>query len=280
MIIQPELAAVAFGVLASASWGISDFSGGMATKRSAVIGVVAVAHGFGLLLLIALATLSGEALPPTTDLLWGALAGLAGAVGLSAFYQALASGRMGIAAPITSILAAALPVLVGIATHGFPKTLQLIGIAIGMVSVWLISYSSGKAQMQTLLLAVMAGFGFGGFLVLIDQVVSNAVFWPLVAARAASTTLMFGLVFSRRIPLPQGRGLLPFVLMAGGLDVAGNIFFVLATQAGRLDLAAVVSSLYPAITVLLARLMLKEPVARLQFIGIFTALVAVSLIAL
>ncbi len=280
MIIQPELATVAFGVLASASWGVSDFSGGVATKRSAVIGVVAVAHGFGLLLLLALALLSGEAIPPLSDLGWGALAGLSGAIGLSAFYQALASGRMGIAAPITSILAAALPVFVGIATHGLPKDLQVIGIVIGMISVWLISYSSGGAHKQTILLAVLAGFGFGGFLVIIGQVLSTAVFWPLAAARAASTTLMFALAFKRGIPLPQGRRLLILVCFAGGLDVAGNIFYVLAEQAGRLDLAAVVSSLYPAFTIFLARLTLKEPVARLQFVGIFAALIAVSLIAL
>lgn len=280
MMIQPELATVAFGVLASVSWGVSDFSGGVATKRSAVIGVVAVAHGFGLLLLLTLALLSGEAMPAISDLGWGALAGLSGAVGLSAFYQALASGRMGIAAPITSILAAALPVLVGIATHGLPKDLQVIGIIIGMISVWLISYSSGGAQKQTILLAVLAGLGFGGFLVIIGQVLSTAVFWPLAAARAASTTLMFALVFKRGIPLPQGRKMLPLIFLAGGLDVAGNIFYVLAEQAGRLDLAAVVSSLYPAFTILLARLTLKEPVARLQLVGIFAALIAVSLIAL
>lgn len=278
--IQPEVAAVAFGMLASASWGVSDFSGGMATKRSAVLGVVAVSHTIGLVLMLVFAVLMGEAFPPVGDLVWGVLAGLSGVVGLAAFYSALATGRMGIAAPITAILAAALPVTIGIAANGWPETPKIVGLILGIIGIWLVSYSSGKAHLPTVVLAIAAGIGFGGFLALIAHSESGAVLWPLVAARVASTTVMFLLVVVRRVPLPKGQRLLPVVVLAGGLDALGNVFYVLATQAGRLDFAAVVSSLYPAVTVMLAYVLLKEPIARIQIVGIVVALIAVSLIAL
>jgi drug/metabolite transporter (DMT)-like permease len=279
--ISPELAAIFFGLAASASWGAGDFSGGLATKRASVISVIAFAHAVGLVILLLLAMIGRESLPPLVDLVWGGAAGLAGAFGLMAFYQALASGRMGVAAPITAVVAALLPVLVGMVNEGLPDQIHLLGFALATMSVFLVSYSSCTTWSSNGLgLAVLGGIGFGLFLVLINQVKADVVFWPLVAARAASTTVMFLLVYRRQLPLPTERKLWLPMMVAGTLDALGNAFFVLAAQAGRLDVAAILSSLYPAMTILLARMILKENLGRVQIVGIVLALVAISLIVI
>ncbi len=281
MIIQPEIAAVVFGLAASASWGMGDFGGGLASKRIASLSVAAVAHFIGFILYLVLAIATGEAFPSINDLAWGVIAGLLGVMGLVAFYRALATGRMGIAAPLVAIIAAILPVVVGIAAHGVPVWNQTVGIILGIASVALISYSgSGGTDRNVLKLVAVAGIGFGGFLVLIDRVSPTAVLWPLVAARIASSAATFALVmFSKQVRLPQGNRLLLMVVAVGALDAFGNIFFVIARQGGRLDIAGVVASLYPAVTILMARLVLKEHLSRIQLGGIVVALVAIGLIA-
>jgi len=282
MIIAPELAAVTFGLFASLSWGVGSFSGGLATKRAAVMGVVTVAHIIGLLLMITLAIISSEPLPPTQDLIWGGLAGLAGLVGVAALYRALAFGRMSLAAPTAAVLAALVPALVGILLYGLPTLLQLAGFGFGIASLWLASYSRNMLRETSGLgLAVLAGVGFAGFFILIDRIDSEAVFWPVAAARLASASvLVIAMLVLHRNPIPRGKQLWTFVVLAGLLDTGGGAFFALATQSGRLDIAAVVSSLYPAVTVLLARIVLKEQITRVQALGVVTALIAISLIAL
>jgi drug/metabolite transporter (DMT)-like permease len=282
MALAPELAAVAFGLFASLSWGVSDFSGGMATKRISVIGVVAVSNAIGLLLLIGLAFAAREMVPPVEDFVWGAFAGLAGLVGIASLYQALAVGQMGVAAPLSAVLSAVLSVGFGILIEGLPAPSRLVGFGLGVASIWFVSYSRGAArETKGLGFAALAGVGFAAFLVFVDRVSEGAVFWPLVAARATSSAVMLSAAFfSRRRWTPQGRVEWTTVLLAGLLDVAGNIFFVMSTQVGRLDVAAVVSSLYPAITVLLARFILKERITRLQALGLGAALAAISLIAI
>jgi drug/metabolite transporter (DMT)-like permease len=269
-----------FGLGASLSWGAGDFSGGLASRRANVFSVVVAAHATGLVLLIALALLQSEPFPSTLDLVWGGTAGLAGAVGLAAFYRALAIGRMGINAPITAVLAATIPVLFSAFLEGLPSPLQLAGFALALIAVWLISRPEGTTGRPAGLgLALLAGLGFGAFLVLIGQVSTTAIFWPLAAARLASFLFMLAiLLISRQEVLPK-KTVLPLVLLAGTLDVAGNTFFVLAAHTGRLDVSSILSSLYPAVTVLLAAIVLRERVTRLQAIGILVALVAIPLIS-
>src|SRR5947209_13226659 len=134
-----NLIAIVFGLAASISWGTGDFSGGLATRRASVFTIIAAAHAVGLILLVGLALLSSEPLPSALNILWGVTAGIAGAVGLASFYRALAIGRMGITAPITSVLAASLPVLFGAFFQGFPGPLQLAGFALALIAVALIS---------------------------------------------------------------------------------------------------------------------------------------------
>jgi len=274
------LGTVVFGLAASLSWGSGDFSGGLASRKAHVFSVVVAVYIAGLVLLSILALASAEPLPSWRDVLWGASAGLAGTVGLTAFYRALAIGRMGINAPITAVLAAAVPVIFSALYQGLPGPLQLAGFVLALLAVALISRpEKASGRPEGLGLALLAGLGFGGFLILIGQVSAHAIFWPLTAARV--TSLLFMLVFVRLMgqPLLPRKSVFPLIILAGALDVAGNVFFVLATHAGRLDVAAILSSLYPAVTVILAAIVLKERVSRIQTIGILIALLAILLIS-
>jgi drug/metabolite transporter (DMT)-like permease len=280
MIGGTELAAVGFGLAASLSWGTSDFSGGMAAKRVHIFGVMTISYAVGLVLLIALAVARGEPVAAASDLLWAAGAGLAGAAGLTAQYRALAVGRMGIVAPVAAVLGATIPVIFSAFSEGVPGSLRVIGFGLAILGVALISRArTAGSGADGLGLAVIAGLGFGLFFILIDQVSDDAVFWPLVAARGASfAVLLIVALSSGQTWLPSRSGL-RIVLLAGALDVGGNTFFLLAAQSGRLDVASVLSSLYPAVTVILARGILKEHVTRAQGIGIAAALIAIPLIA-
>jgi drug/metabolite transporter (DMT)-like permease len=274
------LGAVTFGLLASLSWGASDFSGGLSTRRVHVFGVITVSYVAGLALLVALALAWSEPIPSGDDLAWGGAAGLAGVTGLTAQYRALAVGRMGIVAPVAAVLGTAVPVLVAALTEGLPGASQMVGFVLAIAGVWIIArpeLSGGRTD--GLGLAVLAGLGFGAFFIMIDRVSEGAVFWPLVAARGTSFVVMALIVMTSRVAWRPGRNALPLILVAGALDVGGNTFFLLAAQAGRLDVSSVMSSLYPMVTVLLARLVLHEHVTRLQAAGIIAAVVAIPLIA-
>lgn len=282
------LATAAFGLASAASWGAGDFSGGLATRRSQVLPVVVVSQGVGLATVVLLSLARGEPTPSLAALGWGSASGIFGAMGLLALYRALAVGRMGIAAPVTAVLAAALPVLFAAAAEGLPTMLQFAGFGLALVGVWLVSRPDGPmGRPEGLGLALLAGLGFGGFYILIDQARAPAVFWPLASAKA--TSLLFVLAIAgvggsarRSAAGPAGwlaPALLSLIVLAGVLDAGGNAFFVLAEHTGRLDVSSVLASLYPATTVLLARLVLNERVSRTQAVGIAAALVAIPLIA-
>ena len=280
MVNNPELGAMIFGLLSAITFGAGDFSGGFASRRTPVVGVITISHAVGLVLLIVLALASGEALPASADMLWGAAAGASGMVGLGALYRALAIGRAGIVAPIVGVIGAVLPVGFAFVTTGLPEILQLLGLVLGLISVWLVSGAMGTTSRESLGLAVLAGLAFGVFFTCYAQVSVEAFFWPLVAARFTSFSIMLLVaLFSRREWFPRDRRALWVIVLAGLLDVSGNATFIRAAQTGHLDIAAVVSSLYPAVTILLARFVLKEILTLVQFIGVVTALVAITLIA-
>jgi uncharacterized membrane protein len=274
-----DFAAAVFGLASALSWGAGDFSGGLATKRAPVFGVLAIGHAVGLLLLVALALLWAEPLPAAGDLGWGLVAGLAGAVGLAALYRALAIGQMGMVAPLSAVLTAALPALFSALAEGLPDALKLAGFGLALVAIWLVAGTGTPgAARDGLSLAVLAGSAFGLFFILVHRAGTSAVFWPLVAARIGSLGLVLPIALRRRQFVGAQPRLLVPVLLSGALDVAGNAFFVLAGQAGRLDVAAILASLYPASTVILAALLLGERIRRMQLIGIVAALGAIALI--
>jgi drug/metabolite transporter (DMT)-like permease len=278
-------ATVLFGLAASVCWGSGDFSGGLASRRINASSVVIAGYSVGFVLLLVLALLWREPFPAPVDVLWGGLAGLAGALGLIAFYTALASGKMGIAAPVSAVLTAMLPVLFSALTAGPPGPLRLGGFVLALLAIALISRPdhATEEQPQRIGLAVLAGLGFGCFFVLISRVSEGATFWPLAVARLASVVSLLAVLLLRRQQTRQLlsglRRVAPLVLLAGTLDAMGNACFVLAAHSGRLDVAAILSSLYPAATVLLAAMVLRERVTRMQTVGILLALLAIPLIS-
>jgi drug/metabolite transporter (DMT)-like permease len=277
-----EALAVVYGLASAASWGAGDFSGGLATRRENVYRVVMLSQVIGGVLLLGVVLWLGEPLPPRGVLIIGGIAGLCGALGLMALYQGLARGRMGVVAPVAAIVTAVLPVGTGILREGWPSLAQLAGFALALVAVWLLAGSGTAAHIQPeeLRLAVTAGVGFGLFLVFIDRVSSTAILWPLVGARVASVSLLSVVVLARRGQISSTPRPWRFIALAGIGDSGGNAFFALASRAGRLDIAAVLGSLYPAATVLLAWLVLHERLEHRQWAGVAAALVALGLIAL
>ncbi len=276
-----ELAAVLLGLTSAAFWGAGDFSGGMATKRSNVFGVIIISQLIGAAFLVVLALILNEALPTPADMLIGALAGLFGAAGLVALYSGLASGRMGVVAPVAAVVSAAVPVMAGLFLEGLPAVVQLVGFLLALGAVWLLSDAGHgqKLRLEELGLPVAAGLGFGLFFILIDRVSDSAVLWPLVGARLASITMVLTVSLLFRRLAPPAVKQLPLIALAGLLDSGGNTFFALAARAGRLDIAAILASLYPAMTVLLAWLILGERLSVRQWLGLVLALVAVIFIA-
>jgi drug/metabolite transporter (DMT)-like permease len=270
-----------WGLASAASWGAADFGGGLASRRGNATGVVVVSQAVGLALLAGLALLLADPLPSLPDLLWGAGAGLAGGLGLLALYQGLALGHMGVAAPLAAVVSAGLPVLFGAVREGLPGVLQMSGFALALSAVWLLSRGPGPMRLcfGELGLPLLAGLGFGLFLIVIDGASEQSVLWPLVAARLASLALLVPMALARRGGALPARRELPLVALVGLFDSGGNAFYALAAQTGRLDVAATLSSLYPASTILLARLILKERLAPQQWLGAAVALVAVLLIA-
>jgi len=278
VLASPLLAAL-LALSAAAAWGGGDFAGGLAARRIGALRAVLVSYTVGLLVLAVVALARGETLPSPADVLWGALAGLAGVVGVGFLLRGFSEGRMGIVAPVSALLATSIPVIVAALTEGMPGALQLLGFGVALAGLWLLSRPQPlSGRPGGLGLALLAGVGFGSFFVALDQVGPTAVFWPLVAGRLAGVGVMLPLILARHRPiLPQGAPVRLLVL-GGVLDAAGNLFFLLATQTGRLDVAAVLASLYPAVTAILAWLIVREHLVRLQLVGAAAAVVAIVLI--
>ncbi|MGZ6269239.1 MAG: EamA family transporter [Candidatus Limnocylindrales bacterium] len=244
------------------------------------VGVVLCSQAIGLAGILVLALVRGEALPTPAQWGWGAAAGMCGASALVAFYRGLALGRMGLVAPVAGVLGAAVPVVFGTLVETLPRPGQALGMGLAMLAVLLVSRpDEAGGGRDGLGLALIAGLGFGGFFVLIHQVGHGPVFWPIVAARSASIVLLAAVVLVGRQAWRPTRPAAGPVMLAGVLDGAGNLFFLLASQVGPLAVAAVLSSLYPVSTVVLARLVLGERVARVHAAGVMLALLAIALIA-
>jgi drug/metabolite transporter (DMT)-like permease len=275
-----ETLAALFAVGSAAAWGAGDFSGGLASKRSSPISVTLVSNPFGLILVIVLALWRGAAGPSLHDALLGFAAGMCGAFGLLAFYRALSSGKMGVVAPITAVVANVISMLFGAFTEGFPSALQLVGFALAIIGVYVISKpeTGVKLSFTELLPALFAGIAFGAFFILTGNYSGSDIGWTLVVARLGTISMVVASALWTRHQFKLERQSLPLVFMAGGMDTLGNLLFALATQMGRLDVGSALSSLYPVTTVLLAMLVLRERLSRTQGIGALIALVSIPLI--
>ena len=217
--MQPGYAAAALGLASAASFGTADFCGGIASKRAHVFGVLTVSRACGLALMLAFAGATHEQLPPAGALLWAGAAGLVGGLALPALYRALAIGKMGVAAPVTSVLSAGLPVIVSAAWEGLPRTVQMCGLVLALGALWFISRPEGQLRPQGLGLAMFAGLGFGSFLVFMRQATTTAVYWPLAIALVTSLALAAIILIAQHGSLPKV-GVLPVVCAAGEIGRA------------------------------------------------------------
>lgn len=279
MSAAPQFLTAAYGMAAVAAWGTSDFHGGYFTRRANAFVFTAVVNLGGLVLVAALALASHQALPSGRGVVWALASGISGGASLAAFYRALSSGRMGLTAPVAAVLSAAIPTIVSMFTEGLPGKVPIIGFVFAVAGLWLITRAEDGSTPEGIGLAVLAGLGFAGFYLCIRQAGEGSPLWM------AAFTRVGGLTVTGLIVLVQGRlreiraSNLGWGALTGGIDSAGTVFFVLASQTGRLDEAVVISSLYPAVTVLLARLFLKEHFTRWRFVGLLAALAAVPMIA-
>lgn len=276
------MSGILLALVAALLWGSGDFSGGFATRKANPFQVLALSAISGMVVLGSAALIGKESLPSSIDIVWSLLAGLSGGLGITSLYTALSRGNAAAVAPISAVLGATLPVGFTFLTRGTPAVPQLVGFAVAFMGIWLVSRSTsadGKKDHIGIWLAFLAGAGFGGYFIFIGQVENAGVFLPLLIARGVMLVSALTVLATKRLPFPSiHRNLI--AMLAGLLDSGGNVFFLLAMALSRLDFAVIISSLYPAVTVLLAALLLKEKVVNWQKAGVVLCLAAIILISL
>ncbi len=274
--------ALLLALLSALTYGAADFLGGVASRRAPAAAVVLLSQLAGLALLAGLIPLVPGTLYPS-DVALGLAGGVLGAVGIGALYAALAVGRMGVVSPITAVVGASVPVAWGLASGERPPLLALCGVACAFVAVALVSTNpeSGRFTIRApgVGLALASGLAIGSLLVVLAHGHADGGLWTLAALRASSLGVVALYVLVRREPLPTQRSLLGTIALAGALDMGANAFYVLASRGGLLAVVAVITSLYPAGTVFLARFLLHERLAPIQLAGAGFAAAAVVLIA-
>ena len=281
--MNPPGATAGLGLVTAATWGGSDFVGGMGARRAPAMLVVACGHVVSLLVLLAVCASLRLALPGVHSLAYAALGGFEGSLALAVFYRALSMGAMGLTAAFTGLLTALLPVLFSLVHDGLPTPTAAVGLAAGLAAIWLITQAAdagkSRAPRAALALGALAGIGFGTQLILFKMANEGGVLWTMTAARCAGALAMMVMLLVRP-PKAAWKGFWLTGITAGMLDTLGNLLYIRATQLGRIDVAALVSSLYPAGTILLAAIVLHERPTRRQLAGIGLALGAVVLLSL
>lgn len=277
--------ALVLALTAAAGYGLSDFVGGLASRRSPVLHVVLVSYPLSVLLMGLLAPTGGA--PTETSLVWGAVSGVAGGLAVLWFYAALASGPMSVVSPVAALLTSALPLLGGLVVGERPSAGALVGAVLAVAAVVLVSRQEGSAEAavpattgpKMMLLTFGAGIMFALYFVLLHEVPADTGLWPVFASRVTATaTVLVPALATGSLRFARGRaGWL--ALVAGALDVVANVAMLRGLQTGMLSLVSVLASLYPAGTVLMARFLLGERWGRLQKIGLALAAASVALIA-
>jgi drug/metabolite transporter (DMT)-like permease len=264
-------------------YGTSDYCGGRAARRAPVVVVTLVGQLVSGVLTVVVVAALGDPFPDGADVAWAAAAGTMSTIGIAAFYYALANGAMTVVAPITAVVSAVVPVAVGIAIGERPSAWALIGVALALAAVALVSGLLGVADRPTAkvigLLAVVAGVGFGLLFVFLDRTSDDSGLWPLLIGQVVSITLMAGAALATREPPTLVRPVIGLTALAGTGSVIANVCYLLATRRGLLSLVAVITSLYPATTVGLATILDGERLSRSQVMGMGLALVAVGLVS-
>ena len=273
---------VALSLLAAVLYGVGDFVGGLASRRKHAITILLTSYPVGGLVMAAtLPLLPGHVSVATA--LYGIAGGLAGMLGVVLMYSALALAPMNVISPVTAVLAAIVPVVFGVVTGERPAVAAWLGIVLGLVAVVMVSrtpedHPHGPIARRVLLMAFVAGVGFGLYFVCLARAGHDSGAWPVVISRLTSAVFIVPLAWrTGRVSTVHGR-LLLLTIVAGAFDAGANLFFLLATRHGYLSLASVITSLYPAATVLLAICVLREHTGGLQRVGLALAAAAVVLI--
>jgi drug/metabolite transporter (DMT)-like permease len=277
--------------LASAGlYGAADFLGGLASRRASTLAIVVLSQLAGLVLLLILIPLLPAATASRPDLTWGAIAGVTGGAGVALLYRALAVGTMAVVAPTTAVCAVAIPVLVAIALGERPGPWALGGIALAIVAIVLVSRQastdaddppfrgSDRGMPRGLGLALGAGVAIGLFFLALSRASADAGLWPLVSARVVSIVLFAAIGVALGRSFSMDRRVLTIAAAGGALDMLANALYLVATRSGPLSIVVTLASLYPASTVLLARVVLGERLSSAQAAGVACALAAVTLI--
>lgn len=273
---------VLLALLSAVVYGSADFFGGVASRRTAALRVVTLSQAIGLAMVLAAIPLMPAARVLRADLGWGAAAGIFGAVGVLLLYRALAIGTMSVVAPLTAVFAALVPIVVGLARGDRPSLVARAGIVLAVVAIALVSRTEDQGEAPragsrlSIVIALGAGIAIGFFLVALDGASDGAGLWTLAIARAASIAVLVPLALPRGLRAPR-ESVAPIVL-SGVLDMAANILYLLAVMRGMLSLVATLVSLYPAATVILARIVYHERLSAVQKGGVVLAIAAVALI--
>lgn len=275
---------IIFGLSSAISWGGGDFIGGLASRKVGAYRAVMYGEFVGLLALFGAAIFLPEPMLAWQKILMAGAAGAIGSVGLLVLYHSIATRHMSISMPVSALLAAALPVIVGAFLEGFPTLIKIVGFVCALAAVWMVAQDdSEKTQLMRLSdlrLPLFAGFCFGLYFIIMNQAGDETILWPMISSRSGGTLILLAFMLARRESWTISTPAWPFIIMNAILDVGGNAFYILAGQFGRLDVTAVLSSLYPGVTVILAAIILKEKINLLQGIGILAALVAIVLMTL
>jgi drug/metabolite transporter (DMT)-like permease len=275
----PQFATAVYGLAAVLFWGTSDFLGGYATRRANAFLFTTVVNIGGLILVGTLASGTHAQFPSGRSVLWVLAGGVLGGASLAIFYRALSSGRMGLTAPVAAVLSAAIPTVFGMFTEGLPGKIPVIGFFLAAIGLWLITRAEHGHTPEGIGLALLAGTGFACFYLCVRQASDSSAFWIATFTRTGGLLITGVIVLLQRNFSDITAAGCRWGLLTGCIDSLGTILFVRASQTGRLDEAVVISSLYPAVTVLLARILLKEHLTRWRFVGLLAALAAVPMIA-
>ena len=279
-----QVVPAAYSVTAVALWGAADFSGGYGSRRANAFVLTAFSHLCALGLMLAIAVVEGGVFPSRASIVWAVIAGSVGGFSLAIFYRALAAGQMGLTAPIAALIGAAIPTMADIAMEGAPGRWSIVGFALAILAIWLITRPEPRGENDEaghpkgVAMAALAGVGFATFYLCIHQA-SGSPAWIAAISRVGSLTATTIAVMATRAPLTMPWPSVGFGMVAGFFDITASALFIYASQRGRLDEAVVITSLYPAVTVLLARVFLKEHFSRWKLVGLLAALAAVPLIA-
>ena len=279
MSTAPQVTSAAYGLAAVLAWGTSDFLGGRATRRANAFLFTTVVNIGGLLLVGTLASATHASFPSGRSAAWVLAGGVSGGAALAIFYRALSTGRMGLTAPVAAVLGAAIPAFFSMFTESLPGRIPILGFLLAAIGLWLITRTQDGTPPEGIGLAVLAGIGFASFYLCIRQAGDASALWIAALTRTGGliiTALIVLLSRKFRDITPAG---VRWGVLTGCIDSLGTMLFVRASQTGRLDEAVVISSLYPAVTVVLARLFLKEHFTRWRYVGLIAALAAVPMIA-